>query len=192
MQTGKQESRPVFEAVGFHFMDLNELAEYYRREHLSQYRRLGLSDGILSDGRKSSVYYQVILSQPGLHQAVMEIELPAVATMALEQLESAAGPIVVNWGYLYKILSQFTYDRVFLFQTKREVWLERIRRRAIQAGWPGDGPSEEAILNLARVIEMEPAVIEQSLCASTDYTVIDTSPDDWGRANLMAALKQIA
>ena len=193
MQSGKTELRHVFEDMGFCFADLNEYADTvrsYGSPWYQQYVDLGLEGDISDDGHKRTSYYLKVMNDPALFQAMMEVELPAVKRlfeMSLRGYRHKA-PIILNWGYAYKYLGEIPMERVIVFQSRKEVWLRKLVRRAAELGLRD--MDAKKMLQLATNIDMQPEFILAKVREhmGDKVTVFDTSADDWGESQLWPML----
>lgn len=198
LQSGKQELAPVLTALGYAFLDLNKLAEQVRisdPEVHARYAQLQLLAGLDPAGKRGMIYYQKVFHVDGTHQAVMAVELPAVMRRTRSAIESmpGAGPLVVNWGYLYKMLETVAPDHILIYRSRQEVWHRRIKRRMMQGGWPSDQIlGDNQIAEFLTRTEMEPERIIATVREyNAPFSVVDTSGDDWGESELRSTFRRL-
>lgn len=197
-QAGKQELGHVFTGAGWAFIDLNVFAERARLEDNDvhrAYEREGLLGTILPNGRRNPLYYQKVAHVHGTHARIMDAELPVVTRMTRKVLASHEGDaLVLNWGYLYRMLGDLPLDHVLVFQSNKDIWYQRIRRRIIAMGWPPETSlTDDQILEFIQGTEMEPERVLGAVSSRfpDQHTVFDTSAPDWGEEALRAYLTSL-
>jgi hypothetical protein len=198
MQSGKQENHGVFEGCGVRVVDLNDIVETARictPTVRDRYEQLGLADTLDDNGSRSAAYYQRIMKAPSLHDDIMAVELPVVAQQVAYLLSVNEHPhLAVSWGYFHDLLPLIqTVDHILLFVTDQQVWFNRLRRRAAQRGMPGAMTMpDETLWALIRATKMDPRMIDSVLTAQgIPLTVVDTSDETWGAANVRLALESL-
>lgn len=198
MQSGKQEVGPVWSALGWHWLDLNDLVDdVHRRDRDSFYTELGLAPlGLKPNGRETFFYHQKIYRLPEVHRAAQDHEEAYVLERLLEMLPGInSDRIVLNWGYVYKLLGHgIPFDHVMVFHTQQRVWLDRIHRaNRERLGWEGDPLPDDGIIDMAQTIEMDADVIRRRVAEQMgqNWSLIDSSGDDWGEANLRQELVRL-
>lgn len=197
MQSGKQEVGEVWGTLGWHFLDLNPFVnEVHRRDRDGLYARVGLAPlGLTPDGSETAFYYQKLYRDPDAHAIVQPHEAEYVRNRVCELLPTLPHErIVLSWGYLFQIHRWFSLDHLLIFEAKREVWLNRVRRAWARLSQAQTSFSDDEILALARKIEMDPDQIREEIEESTrpgSWSIVDTSADDWGESALRAELQRL-
>lgn len=194
-QHGKTELRPVFEGLGFEFVDLNEFQNALRVKGTSRhdlYHRL-LPGSLSDDGGETVLYYQKVT--PEIRGLTVPQEIPLVLEATLKYISSSKpdSSIVVSWELLPKIMMKLPLDHAFVFTQPRARWFSRLRSRAKEQGWENDVPDDHGLECLITTMNVVPEGIlnaVQTLMPGR-HTVLDVSPDDWNANGLREILRSL-
>lgn len=103
--------------------------------------------------------------------------------------------VVLSWGYAYQLMGMIPFNHMFVFEARRPVWMERVRRACERIGW-GETPIDDAELtSFATTIEMDPDLIREQVALDMGrgcWSLVDTAQDDWGAAPLTAELDRFS
>ena len=177
VQNGKIQLTPVFQALGWKFIDLND-AVYDARPK-----------GTAETGR----FYQQITPE-GYRQL-----LNGYTKQVREAAERACiyrqphERIVLSWEYLSRISSSLPLDHMLLFHSERNTWYRRMKQRVAEIS--GSAPSDEWLDQLIRTLDVDPERILEEATAAMGrgrLTLVDVTPEGWGEQNLRAVLNNWA
>ncbi len=195
MQSGKQELGHIWKALGgYRFVDLNDFVdEVHRRDRDGFYAGLSLMPFLDEQGHETLTYYQMLGEVEGLHAQAQAHELAYVQERLAQLLTNTSKNerVVLSWGYAYQLMQRgLNFDHMFVFQSDTGVWCDRIRRAFQRLGWKGDLPTDRAVMQFAATLELDPVMVLSTVRDRMPryHTIIDTSPSDWGEANLRANL----
>lgn len=162
---------------------------------IGRYRDLGIANTVTSAGKRKAACYLHLLAHPEIHQAIIDVELPAVERAVLGlQSRHRGNNVALSWGYVHLLTAVLpTVSRYLLFRSDQSVWYERLRQRARLLGLP---PTVELTADdIRRLIVangMDLSPIERAVRKTgKGCVVIDTSPTDWGARRLTNVLRTL-
>lgn len=195
VQNGKIQLTPVFQALGWKFIDLNDAVYDARPKGTAEYDRLNrMIPGCLDDeGVETGRFYQQITPE-GYRQL-----LTGYTKQVREAAERACiyrrphERIVLSWEYLSRISSSLPLDHMLLFHSERNTWYRRMKQRVAEIS--GRAPSDEWLDQLIHTLDVDPERILEEATAAMGrdrLTLVDVTPEGWGEQNLRAVLNNWA
>jgi dephospho-CoA kinase len=197
VQNGKIQLTPVFEELGWRFVDLNDAIYDARPKGTPEYERLQkLIPGCLDEeGVETGRFYQNVT--PNFYQTLLASYMKQVREAAEDASRKCQDgkQIVLSWEYLSRISESLPLDYMMVFHSDRETWYGRMKARAMELSNNNWEPTDEWLDNIIETLDVNPARImeEAKRAVGPDrLIVVDVSAADWGETNLREALRQLA
>lgn len=193
-QSGKEELGPLFTELGWEYHNLNEVGDGLRAKG-SPVRHLfdELVPGLLyDDGVRKATYYQAILQDPKLLEQLLRLEMTQGVVETAFDLSNKPGNLIVSWEYLHLVATALQPVHVLVLVPRRDVWLERLKARAMDRDWQGDPPRDEDIIRIITALGCMPErIIRLTTKEDAPFRVVDTSAQDFGVTNVTEALGRL-
>lgn len=193
-QSGKTENQPVIEASGWRFVNINATGDELRRAGgIMRHEFEALAPGVEildSSGKRQAAYYMAVQRDPTLLERFTALELPHIITATRRALLDE-GDAVLSWEQWDLLLPDvLQVDHVLFLETSRDVWIERLRKRATRRGYSGPPLPADVLLGLMNGSGFDPERMLDTLVrklGSSHVTVVNTD-FDWGNDAIRRAL----
>lgn len=197
-QSGKTENQETIVSAGFAFVNANDIGDAMRAEGSdlrAAFEKFVPRHGAFSpEGKRNSAYFMHILEHPAHLRLLWEIEREATIAFIQEALKTSANgyTTLINYEYWHWLLPYLTPDVIIHFECDEETHCARLNERAKVRGYTGPPIPNQQLMQLLEASQIAPMQIRQGLSSFTgEIILVDTSPSDWGAANLTAALHQL-